>query len=324
MVRPVDATAARAEGLPLSWPLNVSRQLIGAATLVWIGSTLLLSQWRRTSRPSLEERLRPFSPGSAGTPRTAGFLSVESVRDLIVPLTRAAGDRIASLFGVSEPVATRLRRVHSSLDPAGFRLRQMAWAGACLLVAAVTVGALDLPTALAILLLAGCPLLAFLFIEQRLAWTSERWQRDLLYEVPVVSEQLAMLLNAGYSLGAALSRVASHGHGSVAADLAVVTNRVRQGLSETDALREWGDLAKVEAVDRLVAVLTLHSDAVDLGRLVSAEARQARRDLQRRKVEAIERRAQQVWIPVTVATLVPGAILLAVPFLSALRLFSNA
>jgi hypothetical protein len=80
----------------------------------------------------------------------------------------------------------------------------------------------------------------------------------------------------------------------------------------------------VEAVDRLVSVLTLHSEAADLGRLVSSEARQARRDLHRRTVETIERRAQQVWIPVTVATLVPGAILLAVPFLSALRLFSNA
>ena len=50
----------------------------------------------------------------------------------------------------------------------------------------------------------------------------------------------------------------------------------------------------------------------------------ARRDLQRRTIETIERRAQQVWVPVTVATLVPGVILLAVPFLAALRLFANA
>jgi hypothetical protein len=30
-----------------------------------------------------------------------------------------------------------------------------------------------------------------------------------------------------------------------------------------------------------------------------------------------------VWIPVTVAALVPGVIFLAVPFIEALRLFSN-
>jgi hypothetical protein len=82
-------------------------------------------------------------------------------------------------------------------------------------------------------------------------------------------------------------------------------------------------VAGVEALDRLVGVLALHAQSADLGRLVSAEARQARRDLQRHTVETIDRRSQQVWVPVTVATLVPGVILLAVPFLSALRLFSN-
>jgi tight adherence protein C len=83
-------------------------------------------------------------------------------------------------------------------------------------------------------------------------------------------------------------------------------------------------VARVDAVGRLVAVLALHTETADLGRLVTAEARQARREQHRRTIESIERRAQQVWVPVTVATLVPGVILLAVPFLAALRLFANA
>src|SRR5262249_24498504 len=152
----------------------------------------------------------------------------------------------------------------------------------------------------------------------------ERWQQRLALELPVISEQLAMLLNAGYSLGAALARISERGQGCTARDLAGVVNRIRQGLSETDALREWADVAGVDGVNRLVGVLALHTESADLGRLVSAEARQSRRDLHRRTVETIERRGQQVWVPVTVATLVPGVILLAVPFLSALRLFSNA
>jgi tight adherence protein C len=57
---------------------------------------------------------------------------------------------------------------------------------------------------------------------------------------------------------------------------------------------------------------------------VSSEARQARHEVQRLLTEMIERRAQQVWVPVAVATLVPGVILLAVPFLAALRLFSGS
>jgi hypothetical protein len=57
---------------------------------------------------------------------------------------------------------------------------------------------------------------------------------------------------------------------------------------------------------------------------VADEARSIRREVHRQLIEEIERRAQQVWIPVTVATLVPGAVLLAVPFLEALRLFSTS
>jgi pilus assembly protein TadC len=140
----------------------------------------------------------------------------------------------------------------------------------------------------------------------------------------VIAEQLAMLLNAGYSLGSAIARIGERGRGCVAVDLNLVVNRIRQGLSEADALQEWADRARVDGVTRLVSVLKVHSHNADLGRLVSAEARTARRELQRRSIETIERRSQQVWIPVTVATLIPGVILLSVPFLSALSHFSSS
>ena len=302
----------------------MNRIAIGAGLLVWVGATLLLSRSARLSRPGLAERLRPFSPGGATASDAAGLFSVESVRDVVGPLARLCGDRLAALFGVTEPLATRLRRVHSEMDVTAFRVRQMAVAGLAVVAATLLAAGLGLPAVVSIAVVAGAPLLAFLVLEQRLVRASERWQRDLAMELPVVAEQLAMLLNAGYSLGAALARLAQRGHGSAARDLGVVVNRVRQGLSETEALREWAEIARVDAVDRLVRVLSLHAESSDLGRLVTAEARQARRDLQRRTIESIERRAQQVWVPVTVATLVPGVIFLAVPFLAALRLFANA
>lgn len=104
----------------------------------------------------------------------------------------------------------------------------------------------------------------------------------------------------------------------------MVASRIRQGVDDGTALREWAEVARVDGLDRLVAILALNRETADLGRLVSAEARQSRRDLQRRTTELLERRAQQVWVPVTVATLVPGVILLAIPFLAALRLFAGA
>jgi hypothetical protein len=298
--------------------------LVAAGLLVWVGATLILSQWSRLSRPSLADRLRPFSPGTSTESGRRGVVSVESVGDAVAPLVQAAGDRLAALFGVSEPLARRLQRIHSPLEPSAFRLRQMTFSGIAFLGGAGLATAAAFPLPLTALFALGTPILTFLVYEQRLASASQNWQKRLSYEIPVVSEQLAMLLNSGYSLGAAIARIASRSHGCVATDLEAVSNRVRQGLSESEALREWAEVAKVDSIDRLVGVLTLHSQAADLGRLVSAEARYARRDLQRRTVESIERRAQQVWVPVTVATLVPGVILLAVPFLSALRLFSNS
>jgi len=134
--------------------------------------------------------------------------------------------------------------------------------------------------------------------------------------------QLAMLLSAGYSLGAALNRLAARGGGNVARDLARVCGRIRQGLTEVEALQEWAEVADVEALHRLLPILALNREASDLGRLISEEARSIRKDTQRRLIETAERRAQQVWIPVTVAALVPGVIFLAGPFLEALRLFA--
>jgi tight adherence protein C len=295
----------------------------GIGLLVWLGVTLLLSDWRRFSRPTLADRLEPYSPGGPQARPPGAILSMESFREMLVPLLQSIGDRVAALFGVTEALHLRLHRIHAPDDPSAFRTRQLGWSGAALGVG-LLVSALGLPGLVDALALLGLPLLTFLFIEQRLSSRSAAWQASLARELPVVSEQLAMLLNAGFSLGAAINRLAARGQGCSARDLSRVANRVRQGVSESMALREWADIARVDPLDRLVSVLALNTEASDLGRLVSSEARQARRDVQRTLTELIERRAQQVWVPVTVATLVPGVILLAVPFLAALRLFSNA
>lgn len=302
----------------------MTRSLVAAGLLVWAGSTLLLSRWSRLARPTLVDRLSPFHPGGAPVRRRPPPGSLASLADVLAPLVRHGGDRLASALGVAEGAERRLSRVHATTSATAFRVRQAAFS----VLAAVAGGALALlvaaPPAVGALLVLGAPALAFLVAEQRLAHRSEEWQRRTAEEIPVVAEQLAMLLNAGFSVGSALTRLAARGNGCVARDLETVVNRIQQGLAESAALGEWADTVGVDSVRRLVAVLTLHSEAADLGRLVSSEARAARRELHRRTLEQIERRGQQVWVPVTVATLVPGAILLAVPFLAALRIFANA
>lgn len=300
-----------------------SQSLALAAVAGWAGSTLLLSRVTWFARRPLGERLRRHVPGAPPPTRT-GLLSVESFRDALGPVARFVGERLARAAGIGEDLALRLERIHSPLDPTTFRVRQMGWAavglaGGVIIAAAVA----DSAPIVALIFLLGGPLLAFLIVEQQLAAASAERQRRLFLELPVVAEQLGMLLGAGYSLGAALNRIAQRGSGVIANDLRVATGRIRQGLTEVQALREWADVADVTALHRLVSVLALNRQAGDLGRLISEEARAIRREVQRQLIEQIERRAQQVWIPVTVATLVPGAIVLAVPFFDALRQFST-
>lgn len=299
------------------------RLAVVSGMALWLGTTLAVSNLRPFARPSLVDRLRPYGPAGPGQPRTS-LLSVESLRDVIAPLVRGIGARVASALGVTEDVSTRLDRIGSPLDATAFRLHQMGWSLGAFVAAALACAALRPGTGVSLLLLAGMPLLAFLVVEQNLARASEAWQRAVFGELPVVAEQLAMLLSAGYSLGGALNRLASRGRGRIAPDLARVCGRLRQGLSEAEALGEWADRAAVPALSRLVPVLALNREAADLGRLVSEEARTIRRDAHRALLESIERKAQQVWIPVTVAALVPGVIFLAVPFMEALRAFSNS
>lgn len=290
--------------------------------VLWVGATLLLAEVRWFRRRSLTERLQPYSAGGSAA-SSGGVLSVSSFREVIGPLASSVGARLARLAGVEEALATRLERVHSDVDPTGFRVRQLGWAGAGFIGGGVLAVAASFPPVLGLGAVIAGAVLGFLAVEHRLAARSAAWQRRVLLELPVVAEQLGMLLSAGYSLSAALNRIAARGAGAIGRDLRRVVGRVRQGLSEVEALREWAALAEVDSVDRLVAVLALNREAGDLGRLISEEARLIRREVQRELIESIEKRAQQVWVPVTVATLLPGVLFMAVPFIEALKVFSG-
>lgn len=296
--------------------------LVGLAVLA--GATLVLSELHWFRRRPLVDRLAPYVPGGAERARRSELAMAHTWRALLEPLARLVGERLARVFGVTEPLAVRLERVHSPVGVGEFRMRQLGWAGFGLVVGTVLATALRLPGLVALLFVVGGPLLAFLVVEQGSVSASDRWKRHLVLELPVVAEQLGMLLAAGYSLGTALHRLAQRGRGVCGRDLTRVCERIRLGLGEVAALQEWARLADVPALHRLVGVLAFERQAGDLGRLIGEEARAIRRDVHRQLVEVIRRRGQQVWIPVTVATLVPGVVFLAVPFVEALRLFSSA
>ena len=298
----------------------MSRLLVPLAGVAWVGATLVLSTTGWAGRRSLADRIAPYVP--VGTGRTPPPSPSRSLRQAVGPVASELGDAVARLAGVAEPAARRLARIGATESVTDLRTRQASWAVGTFLALAAVVTVAGLPPTLALVVLVGLPTAAFLVPEQQLATASARYQERLVLELPIVAEQLGMLLSAGYSMGGALGRIAGRGTGVVAADVRRVGDRTRQGLDEHAALEEWAELADVAALHRLVAVLGLQRQAADLGRLISEEARSMRQDAHRQLLESIERRSQQVWVPVTVATLVPGVAFLAVPFIEALRLFT--
>lgn len=298
------------------------RVLLLMIALVAVGATLLLGEFRWFRRPRPADRIRPHLMGG-GVSSSTTWLVISDWRTFIPPIMEHTGDRLARALGVDESLAVRLRRVHATSLPRQFRIRQMSWSiglGALTLLGAL---ALRIPASIALLLTGGAAALAFLLIEQQLAARSDAWQRRIRLELPIVCEQLGMLLSAGHSLGQALTRLARRDDTAVAIDLAIVVGRLQQGIDEITALREWADIARVPALDRLLTVLALNREATDLGSLITEESRAGREEVHRELLEQLERRAQQVWIPVTVATLVPGLLFLAVPFTEAIRLFTT-
>lgn len=298
------------------------RLLPAVVLLTGIGAMLLLGEFRWFRRPRLADRVRPFLAGAA-RPQNSPAADPLRLSQLMIPTAERIGDRVAAALGVTEGLEIRLRRIHETTSARQFRTRQVGLSLALGALAALVAIAVRMPASIITIAAGAASLLTFLIIEQQLASRSARWQRRIFLELPIVAEQLGMLLSAGFSMGHALTRISRRSDAAIALDLSVVVGRLQQGVDETTALREWAELVKVPAVDRLLSVLALNREATDLGALITEESRAARAEVHRELIELLERRAQQVWIPVTVATLVPGLLFLAVPFFEAIRLFTT-
>ncbi len=296
-----------------------ARILVALTPVIAIGLTLILGEFRTFRRVGLTDRLTATTGRRRQRRESAGTFSIRSAAEVLGPLATWVGERASRALGTVDDTGRRLERLGSNDTVTAFRVRQL---GTCIGVAVLDIAACTAVGAAPIVTigsLIGAPVLAFLVVEQRLANQSQSWQQRLTMELPLISEQLGMLLSSGYSLGTAMARLAQRSDGLCADGLAGVIRRTRQGVNEIDALREWSALADVAALERLVGVLALNHEASDLGGLIAAESRSVRRQVQRDLLEIIEKRSQQVWIPVTVATLLPGVIFMAVPFITAMQ-----
>jgi len=116
------------------------------AIAFFAGLVLVLSEVRWFSRRSLIERIRPYAPLAAGDTSPTGILSVASFREVIAPLSRAIGERMARVFGVNEELGLRLERIHATIDVTEHRVRQVGWMAVTFVCAVAMTAGLQLPT----------------------------------------------------------------------------------------------------------------------------------------------------------------------------------
>jgi len=230
--------------------------------------------------------------------------------------------RIASLANADAELAVRLRAAGIARSPFEFRSRQIGGAITALAASGTALAAIGARPLLGLAGALGVAAAVYGASEHLLGRSMASRQTQITEELPIVAEQTGMLLATGMSLTSALDAVARRGHGICAEGLERVGARVAGGAAVEVALAEWADDAGSAEIRRFVGVLTLHEDATDVAALVSDEARSARMEAHRRLIARIERRSEQVWIPVTVAALVPGCVLLAIPFSDALSRYA--
>ena len=293
-----------------------SAVIIASGSVAWLGLTLVFDSVPAFRRRSLSSRLRRYAADPTVAQRADGPTGVVAFGALVEPW-RAPLGRLRGAV-TTTPLAVRLLRAGLPVDLPGFRRRQVTGAFAVVVLALLLVSAVAAPSWATLVLLGGAPFvgaaLPGILVDRR----ADARRQQLFHELPVVIEHLGALVGNGFSIGAAVQRLARRTDGVAAFDLGRVANRIRQGTSERDALGEWALVSGLAEVRRLTAVLALDEQGVDLDRLLGLEAVAARQEAHRRAVETIDRRTQLVWIPVTVAALVPGMLLLAVPFLAAL------
>ncbi len=195
------------------------RLLIALTCVGWIGATLALADLPTLRRPPLARRLAAHGDRSGHRVPAPSTWSLGAARQVLGPLLVTVGNRAARLVGAGDELSQRLARVDSPIDAATFRARQVTWTALAFVAALAATSIVDLPLLVGIGLIAGAPVLTFLLIEQKSLTASTEWQRRLGRELPIVAEQLGMLLSSGYSMGAAIARVAERGDGVCAACL---------------------------------------------------------------------------------------------------------
>ena len=295
------------------FPATVAAFAVVLGGCFGVGVCLVLAAAPRWGAPSLARRIAPYIRDVTDPTGLAPLPSL-ALGDPVA-LWRAAQARVGAALGGSDTIARRLRQAHWSMDVAGFRGRQLAWALVGLAIGGVAMVALALTSRLspAAALLppvfaAASALLCALQLTRAAASRVSRISEEL----PTVLEFLALCLAAGEGILDSLRRVGQVGAGDLTAELRDVTVDVSTGSTLSESLSRFAHRLQIPAltrsIDHIVAAI---ERGAPLAQVLQAQALDAREDAKRGLIEQAGRREVLMLIPLVFGVL-PLSVLFAI------------
>lgn len=277
--------------------------LLGAGG-VW----LTVAASPRLRRPRLADRLAPYLDDA---PRPSRLLDLPAVRSPFAAVDRLLGPMLIDaarwcdrLLGGTASVRRRLDQAGGTMTVEQFRVEQVIWGAAGLLVGlaitalAASRGSTTKPVVflLIALVLATAGALAR---DRLLTVAVARRERRMLAEFPTIAELLALAVGAGEGAVGALARVTDLAGGELATELGRALADARSGVNLVTALERVAVRTSLPALARFVDGLAVAVErGTPLADVLRAQAVDVREESRRRLLETAGRKEIAMLLPV--------------------------
>ncbi|MBK0332215.1 type II secretion system F family protein [Brachybacterium sp. MASK1Z-5] len=283
--------------------------LIGAGIGLVAGLGLALvvvgNPWLR--RRDLAARIDPYlrrDRGSALLEHGASASGARTfVRTLLGPVAQRMLGLLERLTGGSEQLEKRLRMAGRTSGIEAFRVEQVLWGIAGLVVglvlAFVAVGARGASPLLGLLIVLLGGVIGIVGRDHLLQRTVARRAARMAREFPTLADLLALAVAAGESPVAAMERVARSSRGALPEEFGRTVAEIRAGSSVSQALVQLGNRTPLEALARFGEGVSIAIErGTPLAEVLRAQAQDAREASKRDLMELAGRREILMMVPV--------------------------
>ncbi|WP_298208091.1 hypothetical protein [Ferrimicrobium sp.] len=151
---------------------------------------------------------------------------------------------------------------------------------------------------------------------------AQQTERALRNDLPLLLSELQAALDRGHSLAAAVTVVAHSTETAWSAHLERASSSLTRGEPIAGVLNDLANIFADPDISRALTLLALSSQHQVAQQLVGQLLTKAKLDHHHRLIAIAGKREQLIWIPVALATLIPGVLLVIVPLIGSLKLLA--